>query len=201
MLLRFLVVLVFLGAQAKLHAATILVWGDSLSAGFGLQSGQAWPDLLQQRLKQQGFAHVVINASVSGETTSGGRSRLPAALERHQPSILILELGANDGLRGLPPALITANLEAMISAAQEAGAKVLLVGMQLPPNYGAAYARRFSQIFPQLATRLQLGLVAFLLEGFASDAELFLDDGLHPTAAAQPLVLENIWQGLEALLQ
>ncbi len=183
------------------HAAsTILVWGDSLSAGYGLKPGEDWPTLLQTRLQHKGFQHEVINGSVSGETSSGGRTRLPAALERHRPDILILELGANDGLRGLRPQLMADNLKAMITEAQAAGARVLLVGMQMPPNYGAAYTRRFAQTFADLAEDTGVALVPFLLEGFADQPELFLPDGIHPSAEAQPLVLDTVWKGLAPLL-
>lgn len=140
-MLTFLLMM-FVGAA---QAATILVWGDSLSAGYGLKPGEAWPTLLQTRLSAEGFRHRVVNASVSGETSAGGRSRLPAALEQHKPGIVVLELGANDGLRGLPPKLMADNLQAMIDEARQAGSKVLLVGMQLPPNYGSTYTRNFSQ--------------------------------------------------------
>lgn len=182
------------------QASTILVWGDSLSAGYGLKSGEAWPTLLQTRLKDEGFRHTVVNASVSGETSAGGRSRLPAALEQHRPSIVILELGANDGLRGLRPQLMAENLTAMIDAARAAGSQVLLVGMQMPPNYGAAYARRFAQTFTDVAQAREVPLVPFLLDGFADQPELFLSDGIHPTAEAQPRVLDTVWQGLQPLL-
>ena len=182
------------------QAATILVWGDSLSAGYGLKPGEAWPTLLQTRLEEKGFRHTVVNASVSGETSAGGRSRLPAALERHKPDIVILELGANDGLRGLKPQLLAENLEAMIAASREAGARVLLVGMQMPPNYGPAYTRRFAQAFDEVAKAQQVPLVPFLMEGFADQPERFLADGIHPTADAQPLVLDTVWNGLEPML-
>lgn len=182
------------------QASTILVWGDSLSAGYGLKSGEAWPTLLQTRLTDEGFRHTVVNASVSGETSAGGRSRLPAALEQHKPSIVILELGANDGLRGLRPQLMAENLTAMIDAARAAGSQVLLVGMQMPPNYGAAYTRRFAQTFTDVAQTRDVPLVPFLLDGFADQPELFLSDGIHPTAEAQPRVLDTVWQGLQPLL-
>ncbi len=182
------------------QASTILVWGDSLSAGYGLKSGEAWPTLLQTRLKDEGFRHTVVNASVSGETSAGGRSRLPAALEQHKPSIVILELGANDGLRGLRPQLMAENLTAMIDAARAAGSRVLLVGMHMPPNYGAAYTRRFAQTFTDVAQAREVPLVPFLLDGFADQPELFLSDGIHPTAEAQPRVLDTVWQGLQPLL-
>ncbi len=190
--------LLFVGAA---HAATILVWGDSLSAGYGLEPGRAWPTLLQTRLQEKGFRHTVVNASVSGETSAGGRSRLPAALERHKPDIVILELGANDGLRGLRPQLMAENLEAMIAASRDAGAQILLVGMQMPPNYGPAYTRRFAQTFDDVAKAQQVPLVPFLLEGFAGQPERFQADGIHPTADAQPLVLDTVWRGLEPLLK
>lgn len=189
--------LIFAGA---VQASTILVWGDSLSAGYGLKSGEAWPTLLQTRLKDEGFRHTVVNASVSGETSAGGRSRLPAALEQHKPSIVILELGANDGLRGLRPQLMAENLTAMIDAARAAGSQVLLVGMHMPPNYGAAYTRRFAQTFTDVAQAREVPLVPFLLDGFADQPELFLSDGIHPTAEAQPRVLDTVWQGLQPLL-
>ncbi|SIR42916.1 acyl-CoA thioesterase-1 [Aromatoleum tolulyticum] len=183
------------------QAATILVWGDSLSAGYGLRPKEDWPTLLQTRLAREGFRHTVINASVSGETTAGGRTRLSAALDRHNPDFLILELGANDGLRGLQPALMGENLSAMIQAARSKGAKVLLVGMQLPPNYGPAYTRRFQQTFAEVARAEKVPLVPFLLDGFADKPELFQPDGIHPTAEAQPLIVETVWKGLKALLK
>lgn len=189
--------LLFIGTA---QAATIMVWGDSLSAGYGLQADEAWPTLLQTRLEEEGFRHTVVNASVSGETSAGGRSRLPAALEQHEPDIVILELGANDGLRGLPPKLLAENLDAMISAAQGAGAQVLLVGMQMPPNYGPVYTRLFAQTFATVSKARKVPLVPFLLEGFADQPELFLNDGIHPTADAQHKVLDTIWHGLKPLL-
>jgi acyl-CoA thioesterase I len=183
------------------HASTILVWGDSLSAGYGLKPGEAWPTLLQTRLAREGFNHSVVNGSVSGETSAGGRSRLPTALAEHKPDIVILELGANDGLRGLRPQLLAQNLEAMIADAVAANARVLLVGMQMPPNYGPAYTRRFAQTFEDVAQSTQVPLIPFLMEGFADRPEMFLADGIHPTAEAQSLVLDTIWQGLEPLLK
>jgi acyl-CoA thioesterase-1 len=183
------------------QAATILVWGDSLSAGYGLRPKEDWPTLLQTRLAREGFRHNVINASVSGETSAGGRSRLPAALERHKPDLLILELGANDGLRGLHPELMADNLAAMIRAAHGKGAKVLLVGMQLPPNYGPAYTRRFHQAFIDIAKEHKVPLVPFLLDGFADKRDLFQPDGIHPTAEAQALIVDTVWKQLRALLK
>lgn len=183
------------------QAATILVWGDSLSAGYGLRPKEDWPTLLQTRLAREGFRHTVINASVSGETSAGGRSRLPAALDRHKPDLLILELGANDGLRGLQPAVMAENLAAMIQTARSKGAKVLLVGMQMPPNYGPAYTRRFQQTFTDVAKQHKVPLVPFLLDGFSDKRELFQSDGIHPTAEAQALIVDTVWKQLLALLK
>lgn len=189
--------LLFAGAA---QAATILVWGDSLSAGYGLKPEEAWPTLLQTRLEREGFRHSVVNASVSGETSAGGRSRLPAALERHKPDIVILELGANDGLRGLRPQLLAENLNAMIADARAASAQVLLVGMQMPPNYGPAYTRRFAQTFTDVARAHKVALVPFLMDGFADRPELFQADGIHPTAEAQPRILDTVWEALKPML-
>lgn len=202
MLLRSILAFFLTGWLAlPLQAATILVWGDSLSAGYGLKPQEDWPTLLQTRLDREGFRHRVVNASVSGETTAGGRTRLPAALERHAPDLLILELGANDGLRGLKPQLMEDNLAAMIRLAQDRGARVLLVGMQLPPNYGPAYSRRFHETFRAVAKRHDVPLVPFLLDGFADKPEYFLPDGIHPTAEAQPLIVDTVWPQLLALLK
>ncbi len=198
--LRFIITFLFVLLGGTAHAATILVWGDSLSAGYGLRPGEAWPDLLQTRLAEQGFPHRVVNGSVSGETSAGGRTRLPAALTAHQPDIVILELGANDGLRGLRPALLADNLEAMVADARAAGARVLLVGMQMPPNYGPAYTRGFAQVFTRVAEAHEVALVPFLLEGFADRPEHFQADGIHPNAGAQRRMLDTVWAGLEPLL-
>ena len=198
--LRFIITFLFVLLGGTAQAATILIWGDSLSAGYGLRPGEAWPDLLQTRLADQGFPHRVVNGSVSGETSAGGRSRLTAALARHEPEIVILELGANDGLRGLRPALLADNLEAMIAAARTAGARVLLVGMQMPPNYGPAYTRGFAQTFAAVAEGQKVALVPFLLEGFADEPEHFQADGIHPNAGAQVRMLDTVWAGLQPLL-
>lgn len=200
MLLRSIATFLFVIVSSAAQAATILVWGDSLSAGYQLAQSEAWPLLLQTRLTDQGFPHQVVNGSVSGETTSGGRSRLPDALARHTPDLFILELGANDGLRGLRPQLTADNLEAMITAAQDAGARVLLIGMQMPPNYGAAYTRRFAEAFEQAAEKRKVPLVPFLLDGFADNPEYFLADGIHPTAEAQHLILDTVWEKLAPML-
>lgn len=198
--LRFIITFLFVLLGGTAQAATILIWGDSLSAGYGLRPGEAWPDLLQTRLADQGFPHRVVNGSVSGETSAGGRSRLTAALARHEPEIVILELGANDGLRGLRPALLADNLEAMVADARAAGARVLLVGMQMPPNYGPAYTRGFAQTFTAVAEAQKVALVPFLLDGFADQPEHFQADGIHPNAGAQVRMLDTVWAGLQPLL-
>ena len=174
--------------------SVILVYGDSLSAAYRMPQQQGWVSLLQQRLQTQGYPYHVVNASVSGETTSGGLSRLQITLRQHKPDIVLLELGANDGLRGLPLAQMRNNLEAMIKAIQATGADVILLGIMIPPNYGPKYTQEFSQSFTELAKRFDLPLVNFLLEGVAGKPELTLDDGLHPSAIAQPRSLENVWQ-------
>lgn len=184
------------------HAApSILVFGDSLSAGYGIARQDAWPSLLETRLKDSGYSHVVVNASISGETTAGGRSRLPEAIRQHQPRIVIIELGANDGLRGLPLASMRDNLNAMIRTSKQAGARVMVVGMRIPPNYGRDYTEKFAATFSELAKEHKTALVPFLFEGFALHAEAFQADRLHPTAASQPLMLETIWKQLKPLLK
>ncbi len=179
----------------------ILVFGDSLSAGYGIALQQSWPSLLAERLQREKLPYTVVNASISGETTAGGRSRLPAALKAHQPRLVILALGANDGLRGLPTETLRANLEAMIAAARTAGAQVLLVGMRLPPNYGPDYTRRFAAAFAESAQKHKLTLLPFLLEPIALDDSAFQADRLHPTADAQPRLLDHVWGVLEPLLK
>jgi len=202
-LLRSILLPFFLLFSTLAHGAgagTILVWGDSLSAGYGLNADQAWPALLESRLRREGFQHTVVNASVSGETTAGGRSRLPRALAEYKPSVVVLELGANDGLRGLPPQLMAENLGAMLAMARQAGARTLLIGMELPPNYGPAYVQRFRQTYLQVAQTASTTFVPFLLDGFANRRELFQSDGIHPTAEAQPLILQTVWKALRPLL-
>jgi acyl-CoA thioesterase-1 len=178
-------------------APKILVLGDSLSAGYGIAHQSAWPTLLQQRL---GGEYSVVNASISGETTAGGRSRLPEQLARHRPTLVVIALGANDGLRGLPLTQMRDNLVAMIGATRSAGASPLLIGVRLPPNFGA-YADAFHRSFSDIAQAQRVPLVPFLLDGFADRPEFFQEDGLHPTAAAQPLILDNVWPQLSTLLQ
>jgi len=179
----------------------VLVLGDSLSAGYGLTRDQGWVSLLAERIASLGLPHRVINASVSGDTTAGGLTRLPPLLERHRPAVLVIELGANDGLRGLRFEEIENNLRRMITLGKEANAKVLLVGIRLPPNYGASYTERFQAIFPAVAAREGVSLVPYLLRDVGERWELVQSDGLHPTAEAQPLLLENVWVGLEPLLR
>ncbi|WP_137718287.1 arylesterase [Methylobacillus flagellatus] len=190
-----------LGFGASAHAQTVLVFGDSLSAAYRMPVEQGWVALLQQRIKQRGFAHQVVNASVSGETTRGGLTRLPAALKAHQPSTVILELGANDGLRGLPMKDMEDNLRSMIRSSQQAGATVVLVGMRIPPNYGLRYSLDFMQTYSKLAMEFGLPLVPFMLEGIAGDRALNQADGIHPNAQAQGLILERIWPVLEPQLR
>lgn len=180
---------------------TLLVYGDSLSAAYGIAQKESWVTLLEQRLRQQHFDYTVANASISGETSSGGASRIAATLAQHRPRVVILALGSNDGLRGLPVAQMRDNLTAIIRAAQKTGSRVLLVGMKMPPNYGPHYSREFEQAFAALAKRHQTGFVPFLLEGIAGRRDNFLDDNLHPTGKVQPLILENLWGGLAPLLR
>lgn len=187
------------GSLQAAERPVILVMGDSLSAAYNLPASAGWVSLLEERLKNQTNWQVV-NASISGETTSGGLTRLPRLLRQHQPDLVLLELGANDGLRGLPPKLISNNLEKMLTLSQESGAKVMLIGILLPPNYGSAYLAQFEQTYPNLAKKHQLPLVPFLLEGVADKPSLMQADGLHPTAEAQPIILETVWLELKALL-
>jgi acyl-CoA thioesterase-1 len=179
----------------------ILVLGDSLSAGYGISVEQGWVALLQGRVRAKGYGYRVVNASSSGETTGGGLARLPRALSMHRPRIVIVELGANDGLRGLPVADIRANLDAIVKRSQQAGARVLLVGMRIPPNYGPVYADSFRALFADVATRDKVPLVPFLLQSVALHDALMQEDGLHPNAAAQSRLLDTVWPHLEPLLR
>jgi acyl-CoA thioesterase-1 len=186
---------------AAAPAATILVYGDSLSAGYGLQRDQGWVGLLAQRLRAEKFDYRVVNASISGETTSGGRGRIEGALRTHRPAIVIVELGANDGLRGQSPDRMRANLEAIVDACRSARAAVLLLGIRLPPNYGMDYTQKFQRVFRDVGRSRKLPAVPFILDGFGDKLEYFQADGIHPTAAAQPLVLDAVWKGLKPLLK
>ena len=181
-------------------AGTILIVGDSISAGFGLDTRLGWVSLLEQRLEREGHDDRVVNASISGDTSAGGQARLPALLTEHKPDVVIVELGGNDGLRGQPPAQLQQNLAAMIDAAKTAGAKVLLLGMQLPPNYGPRYTEAFARVYTQLADEKQIALVPFFLEGVGGNPQWMQADGLHPAAAAQKRLLDNVWPALKPLL-
>lgn len=182
-----LLVLCVLAAPAS--AGTVLVFGDSLSAGYGLSRGQGWVDLLARDLAPR---HRVVNASVSGETTAGGLSRLPQVLARHTPDVVVLELGGNDGLRGLPVETMYANLEKMVALSRAAGAKVLLVGIGLPPNYGQPYVAKFRAAYDELARKHRLAYVPLLIQGFETNLAYFQADSIHPTAQAQPIMLRNV---------
>jgi acyl-CoA thioesterase-1 len=187
------------------HAAaspdTVLVLGDSLSAGYGVNVNATWVALLEQRLARQGYGYRVVNASISGETTGGARSRLPRALELHKPAVVIIELGGNDGLRGLPLKQVRGNFEYLIETSQASQAKVVLVGMRMPPNYGAEYANSFHSLYGELAKKYQVPLVDFFLDGVALDETLMQADGIHPNATAQPKLLDNLWPTLSKVLK
>jgi acyl-CoA thioesterase-1 len=189
-------------AQAKPH--TILVVGDSLSAEYGLKRGTGWVALMEQRLAKESPQTKVVNASISGDTTSGGRSRLPALLAQHKPTVVVIELGGNDALRGLPLTMTQDNLQVMTQAAQATGAKVLIAGMQVPPNYGQDYTKRFSDTFATVAKANKAALVPFLLKGVADGpnaAKLFQPDRIHPNEAAHPTILNTMWPAVRALLR
>lgn len=192
--------LVFALGLPGAHAATILVFGDSLSAAYGLAQEQGWVSLLTGRLQAELPDYKVANASISGETTHGGRGRIEGALKAHRPAVVILELGANDGLRGSSLDSTRANLESMIDASRSAGARVLLIGMRLPPNYGTAYAEKFQQVYADVAKKKKVPLVPFLFEGFGEDRRYFQPDGIHPSAQAQPVMLDTVWKELRPLL-
>lgn len=195
-----LFMLAMIATSAYSASKTVLVLGDSLSAEYGLVRGTGWVPLLEKRLESKKIDARVVNASISGDTSSGGKARLPALLRQHHPDVVIIELGANDGLRGLPIATAKANLRAIIETARDARAKVLLVGMQIPPNYGRDYAGKFAGMYADLARELKVPLVPFLLEGVADKPQLFQADRLHPVAAAQPAILDNVWPRLKPLL-
>jgi acyl-CoA thioesterase I len=194
--------LVFIALQnAVASARTILVFGDSLSAAYGIRPEEGWVALLAQRLQSQGYGYQIVNASVSGETSGGGLERLPRALQLHQPGLVILELGANDALRGLPLSTTQKNLAAMVRLSQSAGASVLLIGLRIPPNYGPRYTEQFASMFPAVAKQYDLPLVPFLLEKVALDPQRMQADGLHPNAQGQPRILDTVWAYLKPLLK
>ncbi len=186
---------------APAPARTVLVMGDSLSAAYGLPARQGWVALTAERIARQHPGWKVVNASVSGETTAGGRSRIARELQRHRPALVVIALGANDGLRGLPLAQMKANLEAMVRAAKGSGARVLLLGMRLPPNYGRAYAQGFEEVYRQVARQHEVPLLPFLLEPIALNRDAFQSDNLHPTAAVQPHLRDHVWTALGPMLR
>ena len=175
--------------------------GDSLSAAYGLARSQGWVALLEERLKRDGLDYSVVNASISGDTSAGGRARIDELIARHHPAVVIVELGGNDGLRGLPIAQMKANLGAIIERAKKAHARVLVVGMRLPPNYGPDYTQAFENAFAEVAKRYRVALAPFILEGFGEKPEYFQPDRIHPTAEVQPLIVERVWRGLRSLLK
>lgn len=188
-------------SQATTGEPTVLVVGDSLSAGYGMSEQESWVSLLRDRLAAEGYGYAVINASLTGDTTGSGLKRLPRTLELHQPSIVIIELGGNDGLRGTPVKVMRDNLARMIELCHEAGAEVILAGMQIPTNYGSSYTQAFTAVYPELARQYQVALIDFFLERVALDLKLIQPDGIHPTAEAQPLLLDNVWPVLEKKLR
>jgi len=197
----FLVVLLWAGPASTAAAPVILVQGDSLSAAYGIDEREGWVNLLRERLSARGYAHEVVNASVSGDTTRDALSRIDATLERHAPEIVIVEIGGNDGLRALDTRTVERNLAAILEAIREDGAKIVLAGMRLPPNYGPVYTRAFESLYPELALEYDAALVPFFMAGVATNPDLMQDDGIHPTAAAQPVLLDNVWPVLEPLLE
>jgi len=188
-------------ASAQDKSPVLLVVGDSVSAGYGLTSGQGWVDMLSKKLASEGYRYRVVNASISGDTTAGGRARLPALLAQHKPAVVVVELGGNDALRGGKLATTRENLDAMVVASQAAGAKVLVVGMEIPPNYGPAYAREFRDLYASVSSTRKVPLVPSLFAGFAEDLALFQPDRIHPTAQAQARLLDNVWPQLAPLLK
>ncbi|HVF63845.1 MAG TPA: arylesterase [Casimicrobiaceae bacterium] len=206
-LLRFLSIVTFAAlasaspaASPRADAPVIAIIGDSISAGYGLPPGQVWVTLLEARLKKEGYPHRVVNASITGDTTAGGRARLPAILQEHRPAIVVIELGGNDALRGQQLAATRANLDAMVTAAHAAGAKVLVVGMRIPPNYGPAYGNAFNALFGDVAKARGAASVPYLFEGFGEELAMFQSDRVHPTAEAQPRMLATVWPALKPLL-
>ncbi len=182
-------------------APTVLVFGDSLSAGYGLDVDQSWPALLQAKLESLGYEHRVVNASITGETSEGGARRIDAALERFDPDLVVLELGGNDGLRGFPPARLKRNLATMIERSRAAGADVVLLGIRIPSNYGPRYTRSFENVYRELAASYGLPWIEFFMDGIALDESLMQSDGIHPNAAAQPILLDNAWPAIAEALE
>jgi len=183
------------------EAPTVLVFGDSLSTGFGIDVDQSWTTLLQSRLQGQGYEYRVVNASISGETTEGGASRIHSTIERFEPAVVILELGGNDGLRGFPPERIRGNLRTIIQTSKAGGAAVVLLGIRIPTNYGARYTQAFENVYRELATELEVPWIEFFMDGVAMNTDLMQDDGIHPNARAQPILLNNAWPIIQQALE
>ena len=188
-------------AASAAESPTVLIFGDSLSAGYGLDVDQSWGTLLQQRLEEQGYEHRVVNASISGETTEGGVTQIGAAIETFSPELIILELGGNDGLRGFPPARIKSNLRAIAERARNSGAEVVLLGIKIPTNYGARYTEAFEAVYPDVAAELDIQWIEFFMDGVALNDELLQEDRIHPNAMAQPILLDNAWPVIHATLE
>ncbi len=197
----FFAVILMMTTSAAMAKSNIVVLGDSLSAGYGLEVGQGWVALVQKKLAATGDCCTIANESISGDTSAGGLARLDALLTVHKPKILLLELGANDGLRGLPPKLLKSNLAEIIHRAQKAGTKVLLLSMLIPPNYGKRYVEMFHNVYPQLSKELGVPTIPFILQDVALDKDLMQTDGLHPNVKAQPLIADKVWQYLQPLLK
>jgi len=191
-LLTLIVLLMAANAQPA-DSPTVLIFGDSLSAGYGIDVDQSWAALLQQRLEEQGYEHRVVNASISGETTEGGAARIDSAIGTFSPNLIILELGGNDGLRGFPPARIKGNLEVIARRARDSGASVVLLGIRIPTNYGARYTQAFEAVYAEVATELEIRWIEFFMDGVALNDELLQDDRIHPNVEAQPILLDNAW--------
>jgi len=201
--MRILISLLFLSFAANAastESPTIVIFGDSLSAGYGIEVDQSWAALLQSRLKEQGYEHQVVNASISGETTEGGATRIDVALQDFSPDLIILELGGNDGLRGFPAARIKANLEKIVSRAKATGAAVVLLGIRIPSNYGPRYSAEFEGVFRQISADLDVEWIEFFMEGIAMNDDLLQEDRIHPNAEAQPILLDNAWPIISATL-
>ena len=195
-----LLLLSLTATAASTESPTIVIFGDSLSAGYGIEVDQSWAALLQSRLKEQGYEHQVVNASISGETTEGGATRIDAALQDFSPDLIILELGGNDGLRGFPAARIKDNLEKIVSRAKATGAAVVLLGIRIPSNYGPRYSAEFEGVFRQISADLDVEWIEFFMEGIALNDDLLQEDRIHPNALAQPMLLDNAWPIIRATL-
>ncbi|MDG2288366.1 MAG: arylesterase [Woeseiaceae bacterium] len=200
-IILFLTILLVTASTVGAEEPTIVIFGDSLSAGYGIEVDQSWGSLLQARLKEQGYEHRVVNASISGETTEGGVTRIDSALSDFSPDLVILELGGNDGLRGFPPTRIEKNLEKLIVQAKSSGAAVILLGIRIPTNYGSRYSAEFEAVFRNVSERLDVQWVEFFMEGIALNDDLLQEDRIHPNANAQPMLLDNAWSIISTTLQ